>query len=110
MKATPPGFTFLFKAFGMFTMRSAPIKNLPADVRAVAHNVSASSNLSASISLRELGPEATDRLWAAFFASIEPARAAGKLACTYRQTDSHACVHVHSHMHTRARCALPVPE
>lgn len=80
VRCTPPEFKFAFKAFGAFC-GSVPYASLPATTRALVPTRPSTEHIAAA----DLPPAALAQLWDDFHRALEPARAAGKLACVVAQ-------------------------
>ena len=78
---TPPGFTFLVKAFGAFC-GSVDVGNLPKSTRAVLGVDRADGK---RVNYSDLCEAAREDLWTRFHAALEPLRDAGKLGCVVFQ-------------------------
>ncbi len=98
LAATPPGFLFHFKCFGLFTSLSAKVGALPGPLRsllppsltAAAAASSASSSAAAAVRLNDLPASYIDALWQYFNTALLPAHNAGKLGLVS------ARMHVHT--------------
>lgn len=77
VKATPKGFIFHAKAFGLFCSRGAAVASLPAAVRALLPPGRLAPGDYAA--LGDLPEPAVAATWAAFTAALEPIYRAGKL-------------------------------
>jgi len=68
VRRTPPGFLFHFKAFGLFTSRSAPLNTLPGFVRPL---VTAATHLN-RVHWDQMEPRAQELVWRHFHNALEP--------------------------------------
>ncbi|WP_346116445.1 DUF72 domain-containing protein [Micromonospora coerulea] len=75
--ATPPGFTFDVKAFGLFTGHHTPVAALPRDLRP--------AGVPSRIRWRDLPAGAYDELWDRFRAALAPIAAADRLGAVLLQ-------------------------
>ena len=77
---TPAGFTFIVKAFSLFTHHPTPVAALPADLRPAAEKTGKDR-----VYFQDLGPAVADAAWRRFSAALEPLRQAGKLGAILLQ-------------------------
>jgi len=77
---TPAGFTFIVKAFSLFTHHPTPVAALPADLRPAAEKTGKDR-----VYFQDLGPAVADEAWRRFSAALEPLRQAGKLGAILLQ-------------------------
>ena len=81
----PPGFAFLFKAFGAFCASSVDVASLPRSTRALLGSSSDEDHLKTHVSYARMPEPARADLWNAFHACLAPAKRANKLACVVFQ-------------------------
>lgn len=81
VKATPPGFVFHFKAFGLLVNGSMAYSALPRDIREGL----GSQPPNKRIALSQIGDEQVQGLWDRFHRSLQPAIAAGKMGAVVFQ-------------------------
>jgi len=77
---TPAGFTFIVKAFSLFTHHPTPVAALPADLRPAAEKTGKDR-----VYFQDLCPAVADEAWRRFSAALEPLRQAGKLGAILLQ-------------------------
>jgi uncharacterized protein YecE (DUF72 family) len=82
VKRVPPGFTFLFKAFGAFCASSVDVASLPRSTRAL---LGPEDDGKSHVAYARLPEEARADLWNAFHACLAPVSKANKLACVVFQ-------------------------
>ena len=80
----PPGFAFLFKAFGAFCASSVDVASLPRSTRALLRQTD-EDHLKTHVSYARMPEPARADLWNAFHACLAPAARANKLACVVFQ-------------------------
>ena len=80
----PPGFAFLFKAFGAFCASSVDVASLPRSTRALLRQTD-EDQLKTHVSYARMPEPARADLWNAFHACLAPAARANKLACVVFQ-------------------------
>ena len=78
----PPGFTFLFKAFGAFCASSVDVASLPRSTRALLRP---EDDGKSHVAYARLPERARADLWTAFHACLAPVARANKLACVVFQ-------------------------
>lgn len=69
--SVPAGFTFHFKAFGLFCSQSCVGNALPRDAKVLLPSCQAGPG---TVKLADMPEEAVDAVWRRFHAAIEPAR------------------------------------
>lgn len=85
--ATPPGFIFHVKAFGLLASRSCPFNAIPRDIRET-YNLSAllkSEDTNVTLFLSQLEPPCIAAVWARFNEFVEVFHNAKKLGCVVFQ-------------------------
>ena len=82
VKRVPPGFTFLFKAFGAFCASSVDVASLPRSTRAL---LGPEDDGKSHVAYARLPERARADLWNAFHACLAPVARANKLACVVFQ-------------------------
>ena len=82
VKRVPPGFTFLFKAFGAFCASSVYVASLPRSTRAL---LGPEDDGKSHVAYARLPERARADLWNAFHACLAPVARANKLACVVFQ-------------------------
>jgi len=81
--ATPPGFIFHVKAFGLFASRSCPFNAIPRDIRET-YNLSNSlknEDTNVTLFLSQLEPSCITAIWTRFLDFVEVFHNAKKLGC-----------------------------
>jgi uncharacterized protein YecE (DUF72 family) len=73
VERTPPDFTFDVKAFSLMTGHPVMVRGLPKDIR------EALGTKKARVPVKDIPPEAADRVWEMFRAALMPLHSAGKL-------------------------------
>jgi uncharacterized protein YecE (DUF72 family) len=83
---TPPGFTFNFKAFRIFTGHQTSPEALPKDiVMALSGTVSPSTTRKKNLYYRDLPVEIRDELWRRYLEALEPLRQTQRLGAVLFQ-------------------------